>query len=114
MVLGRGTAWTSWSTNGIHRNAASRAAVEWKWLQLSRYVWRERGWTQSVFVKGIGHKRLSAFRAGGRWPVALLLLLPGVLAGQASGSVTTQHVKVGAIAGMGGEFLPRRYLGLGV
>jgi hypothetical protein len=45
---------------------------------------------------------------------ALLLLLPGVLASQPSGSATTQRVEVGAIAGMGGEYLPKRYFGIGV
>ena len=45
---------------------------------------------------------------------ALLLLLPGVLAGQASRSATTQRVEVGAIVGEGGDYLPKQYWGIGV
>ncbi len=43
-----------------------------------------------------------------------MLLLPGVLAGQASDVATTRHVDVGVIAGMGGDYLPKRYVGIGV
>ena len=46
--------------------------------------------------------------------VALLLLLPGVLAGQASRSATTQRVEVGAIVGVGGDYLSKQYSGIGV
>lgn len=49
-----------------------------------------------------------------QWTTALLLLLPGVLAGQASGMATTQRVEIGAIAGVGGDYLPKGYLGIGV
>lgn len=48
------------------------------------------------------------------WMVALLVLLPRALAGQASDASTTPHVDVGVIAGMGGNFLPKRYLGITV
>ena len=98
--------------SGVPRCAAStRNGRARRLARHARPLWRlpEGGRAYSMV------KRPRAFEClACRGMAALIWLLPGVLAGQASGSAPTPHVEVGAIAGMGGWHLPKQYWGVGV